>query len=54
MQRKIDQTLLSRNLALGNRAKSFLTLDQQQVEYESKLKMMRTQRDVYKYEQKLE
>ena len=31
MQRKMDQTLLSRNLAIGNKARSFLTIYQQQV-----------------------
>lgn len=31
MQRKLDQTLLSRGLAIGNRAKSFLNIYQQQV-----------------------
>jgi hypothetical protein len=44
MQRKLDQTLLSRGLAIGNRAKSFLTIYQQQVEYESRLKVLRTKR----------
>ena len=44
MKRKMDQTLLSKGLAIGNRARSFLTVYQQQVEYESRLKMMRTQR----------
>jgi len=53
MQRKLDQTLLSRGLAIGNRAKSFLTLYQQQVEYESKLKVLRTKRELEKYEDKL-
>ena len=50
MKRKMDQTLLSRGLAVGNRARSFLTIYQQQVEYESRLKMFRTQREVMKYE----
>lgn len=53
MKRKLDQTLLSRGLAVGNRARSFLTIYQQQVEYESRIKMMRTQREVLKYEKKL-
>lgn len=33
MKRKMDQTLLSKGLAIGNRARSFLTVYQQQVEY---------------------
>lgn len=33
MQRKLDQSLLSRGLAFGNRAKSFLNVYQQQAEY---------------------
>lgn len=49
----MDQTLMSRGLAIGNRARSFLTIYQQQVEYESRLKMLRTQREVKKYEEKL-
>lgn len=44
IKRKMDQTLLARGLAIGNRARSFLTIYQQQVEYESRLKMLRTQR----------
>lgn len=49
----MDQTLLSKGLAIGNRARSFLTIYQQQVEYESRLKMFRTQREVLKYESRL-
>jgi type II secretory pathway component PulF len=44
MKRKLDQTLVSRGLAIGNRARSLLTLYQQQVEEESRLKMLRTKR----------
>ena len=44
MQRKLDQTLLSRGRAIGKRAKSFLTIYQQHVEYESRLKVLRTKR----------
>lgn len=44
MKRKLDQTLISRGLAIGNRARSLLTIYQQQVEYESRLKMQRTKR----------
>ena len=33
MQRKLDQTLLSRGLAFSNRARSFLNVYQQQAEY---------------------
>ena len=33
IQRKIDQSLLSRGLAIGNRARSFLSVYQQQIEY---------------------
>jgi len=33
MQRKLDQSLLSRGLAFSNRARSFLNVYQQQVEY---------------------
>lgn len=46
MNRKMDQTLISRGLAIGNRARSLLSIYQQQVEYESKLKMLRTKREV--------
>ena len=53
MKRKIDQSLISRGLAIGNRARSLLTIYQQQVENESKLKMLRTKREVLKYEQQL-
>ena len=42
MARKLDQTLLARGLAIGNKARSLLTTYQQQMEYESRLKMMRT------------
>jgi len=31
MKRKLDQTLVSRGLAIGNRARSLLTVYQQQV-----------------------
>lgn len=31
MKRKIDQSLISRGLAIGNRARSLLTIYQQQV-----------------------
>lgn len=44
MQRKLDQSLLSRGLAFGNRARSFLNVYQQQAEYEARLKTQRTQR----------
>lgn len=44
MQRKLDQTLLSRGLAMSNRARSFLNVYQQQAEYEATLKTQRTQR----------
>lgn len=44
MKRKLDQTLVSRGLAIGNRARSLLTVYQQQVEEESRLKMLRTKR----------
>ena len=44
MQRTLDQSLLSRGLAFGNRARSFLNVYQQQAEYESKLKTQRTKR----------
>lgn len=53
INRKLDQTLLSRGLAIGNRARSFLTVYQQQMEYESRLKTQRTKRELHKYEQKL-
>jgi len=46
MQRKLDQSLLSRGLAFSNRARSFLNVYQQQSEYESRLKTQRTQREV--------
>jgi len=49
INRKLDQTLLSRGLAIGNRARSFLTVYQQQMEFESRLKMQRTQRELHKY-----
>jgi hypothetical protein len=49
MKRKIDQTLISKGLAIGNRARSLLTIYQQQVEHESKMKMLRTKREVEKY-----
>jgi hypothetical protein len=42
MTRKLDQTLLARGLAIGNRARSLMTTYQQQMEYESRLKTMRT------------
>lgn len=54
MQRKLDQTLLSRGLAMSNRARSFLNVYQQQSEYESKLKTQRAQRELQKYELKLQ
>jgi hypothetical protein len=44
MQRKLDQTLLSRGLAIGNRARSFFTIYQQQAEYESRTKTLRSKR----------
>ena len=44
MQRKLDQTLLSRGLAMSNRARSFLNVYQQQAEYEARIKTLRTQR----------
>lgn len=53
INRKLDQTLLSRGLAIGNRARSFLTVYQQQMEFESRLKMQRTARELRKYEEKL-
>lgn len=53
INRKMDQTLLSKGLAIGNRARSFLNVYQQQMEYESRLKTERTQRELKKYEEKL-
>jgi hypothetical protein len=53
MQRKLDQSLLSRGLAFGNRAKSFLNVYQQQAEFESRMKTQRTQRELEKYDIKL-
>ena len=53
MKRKLDQSLLSRNLAFGNRARSFLNVYQQQAEYESRLKTKRTKREMEKYNLKL-
>lgn len=53
IERKLNQTLLARGLAIGNRARSLLTTYQQQMEYESKLKMLRTKREVVKYEDKI-
>lgn len=50
MQRKLDQTLISRGLAIGNRARSILTIYQQQSEFESRLKLERTKRELYKYD----
>lgn len=44
MKRKLDQSLLSRGLAIGNRARSFLNIYQQQSEYEARLKTQRSQR----------
>lgn len=54
MQRKLDQSLLSRGLAISNRARSFLNVYQQQAEYESRLKTQRAQRELEKYEMKLQ
>ena len=54
MQRKMDQTLLSRGLAISNRARSFLTIYQQQAEYEARLKTLRTHRELEKYEMRLQ
>jgi len=53
MQRKLDQSLLARGLAFGNRARSFLNVYQQQAEYESRLKEKRTKREMEKYDLKL-
>lgn len=44
MKRKLNQTLLARGLAIGNRANSFLTVYQQEAAYETNLKMLRTKR----------
>lgn len=44
LNRKLDQTLLARGLAIGNRARSFLTVYQQQTEFESRLKAERAKR----------
>jgi hypothetical protein len=49
MQRKLDQSLLSRGLAMSNRARSFMNVYQQQSEYESRLKTQRSQRELEKY-----
>jgi hypothetical protein len=46
MQRKLDQSLLSRGLAISNRARSFLNVYQQQAEFESRLKTQRAQREL--------
>lgn len=54
MQRKLDQSLLSRGLAISNRARSFLNVYQQQAEFESRLKTQRAQRELEKYEMKLQ
>lgn len=39
---------------MGNRARSFLNVYQQQMEYESRVKAERTRREMRKYEEKLE
>jgi hypothetical protein len=54
MTRKLDQTLLARGLAIGNRARSLMTTYQQQMEYESRLKTLRTHREVIKYQQRID
>ena len=54
MRRKMDQTLLARGLAMSNRARSFLNVYQQQAEYEARLKTLRTQRELEKYEMRLQ
>jgi hypothetical protein len=46
MQRKIDQTNIANNLAITNQARSFMTLAQQEIEYESRLKRDRLLRDM--------
>ena len=51
MQRKIDQNRVARGLAINNRARSFMNLYQQQSEYEARLKVLRLERDISKYDQ---
>jgi hypothetical protein len=53
MRRTLDQSLLSRGLAFGNRARSFLNVYQQQTEFEARLKTQRTRRELDKYDAKL-
>ncbi|CAD8058497.1 unnamed protein product [Paramecium primaurelia] len=46
MQRKIDQTKIANNLAITNQARSFMTLAQQEIEFEQRLKRDRLLRDL--------
>ncbi|KAM3132765.1 hypothetical protein pb186bvf_015070 [Paramecium bursaria] len=46
MQQKIDQTYIANNLGVNNQARSLMTYYQQKVEYESRLKAQRIERDV--------
>ncbi len=51
MERKKRDNLLTRTIGMNNRGRSFLTFYEQQAEYESRLKVMRMERDIPKYEQ---
>ncbi|CAD8070204.1 unnamed protein product [Paramecium sonneborni] len=46
MQRKIDQTKIANNLAITNQARSFMTLAQQEIEFDQRLKRDRLLRDL--------
>ena len=51
MQRKKNDNLLTRSIGMNNRGRSFLTFYEQQAEYESRLKVLRMERDLSKYEE---
>ena len=51
MQRKRDDFLLTQGVAVNNRARSLMNFYQQQSEYEGRLKVLRLERDLLKYEE---
>lgn len=51
MQQKRQDFMLTQGVAMNNQARSFMNFYQQQSEYESRLKVLRLERDLMKYEQ---
>jgi len=50
MQRKKEDFILTRDAAINNQARSLMNFYQQQAEYEGRLKVLRMERDLLKYE----